>query len=687
MLRTTYVLIIAALLAGCAGDRPAKVEPRDATWLQSQLAELKAMQCPQGCDPALWADLKTSLQHTIEQRLDGKQPSSPPVTDLARPHIELNPAGPALSWWLVSPGDYNQDGVVSVSDLTPLGVALGEHVNQNPVSFAVADTLIDGDRNGEINISDLTPLGANLGNSITEWRLYEAADLSAYPASAGDASTLAPVEVRALTDSQASPPTYRRQYIPNAPIDSSKYYWVRGADATGEGIASIAVGGGNLPPVIGLATPDGFSVVPPGSLHFDASGSTDPEGQDLTFIWTFTNGLGYYTPAIDAQFSKEGIYTCMLLVIDEMGASADMLFNVTSSSGEKWRISQPDSAHVLAASDRVRVEQLDNGKPGVGFSTSDGTNDLVLFTAANDPGGATWNSTTQVTLLDGDLRDLDMAMVGTTPTPAMCWVGTGTGSPVDTLECAQATNTTGGGWTLKSVSAGQQFSAPAIGEGDSRVFLAYRDGGAQSLQYAQGSVFNPDPWNIGVIDMSGEGGSTPTVCELGGSPAVAYRYKQDGSYRFVRSTLLAGNVIWGVPVTALGSGDGALNTSLISLDGDVPAFAMYSASDGFLKYVKASDATALVWNPFIFGGTDSGNSACLPAMTLAGGRPFLAYQQPTSGQLFGAWADDQTGTSWQVQEISADVLSDVLSDVIEVQGHPAVAFAGADGTPRFGIYY
>ena len=63
-----------------------------------------------------------------------------------------------LSWDYTNPGDTNQDGMVTVNDLTPIGMHYGETVDN---SWDDPLRHIDADHNCEINLGDITPLGQN----------------------------------------------------------------------------------------------------------------------------------------------------------------------------------------------------------------------------------------------------------------------------------------------------------------------------------------------------------------------------------------------------------------------------------------------------------------------------------------------------------------------------------------------
>jgi hypothetical protein len=66
--------------------------------------------------------------------------------------------------WMMADGD--QNGLCTVSDITPIGVYLGQVCATNPVA-----TRADYDNNGLVTISELTPLGVHLGEGVTSYRV------------------------------------------------------------------------------------------------------------------------------------------------------------------------------------------------------------------------------------------------------------------------------------------------------------------------------------------------------------------------------------------------------------------------------------------------------------------------------------------------------------------------------------
>ncbi|MCB1216614.1 hypothetical protein KDL44_04440 [bacterium] len=96
------------------------------------------------------------------------------------------PAGVQLSWTHRLVGDYDQNGVVGISDVTPLGqffgqavayedVATGGGLIRLPQSGDVANARraqVDGDGNGLLSLADLTAIAAHWEQRLDGYRVY-----------------------------------------------------------------------------------------------------------------------------------------------------------------------------------------------------------------------------------------------------------------------------------------------------------------------------------------------------------------------------------------------------------------------------------------------------------------------------------------------------------------------------------
>lgn len=104
-----------------------------------------------------------------------KQEESPklvskPFTGSGNRVIDLDAAADGVTvnfaWTENNTGDYSNDGVVVINDLTPLAAHFNETVT------TPEQQLIDGNGDTVINIADMTPLAANFGSSIAGYDLF-----------------------------------------------------------------------------------------------------------------------------------------------------------------------------------------------------------------------------------------------------------------------------------------------------------------------------------------------------------------------------------------------------------------------------------------------------------------------------------------------------------------------------------
>jgi hypothetical protein len=139
----------------------------------------------------------------------------PAVDNLVR-----NAAWNLLQWSYVNPGDYDQNGVVNISDLTPLGVHFGA---VGPFAESSARWMVDGDGNGEINLADITVIGQNFGNEVSGYELYAAPEGVGYPETASARLVASPALNEALGGSG------ERKYFRFSDADGVRFgdrYWV-----------------------------------------------------------------------------------------------------------------------------------------------------------------------------------------------------------------------------------------------------------------------------------------------------------------------------------------------------------------------------------------------------------------------------------------------------------------------------
>lgn len=78
-----------------------------------------------------------------------------------------------LAWDYTNPGDTNQDGMVGVQDLSPIGQYFGQSVEN---SWEDPKRNVDCDRNGVISMGDVVRIGQNYSNRVYAYKVEVSAD-------------------------------------------------------------------------------------------------------------------------------------------------------------------------------------------------------------------------------------------------------------------------------------------------------------------------------------------------------------------------------------------------------------------------------------------------------------------------------------------------------------------------------
>lgn len=111
-------------------------------------------------------------------------------------------------------------------------------------------------------------------------------------------------------------------------------------DVDGGAVRRIAAAGANRPPVARMAAAPAQGVAPL-AVQFSGAGSSDPEGEPLTYTWAFGDGTAGGTGATVAHtYTRPGVYTARLTVSD--GTGNDMVETpITVGTVPVVRIAQP----------------------------------------------------------------------------------------------------------------------------------------------------------------------------------------------------------------------------------------------------------------------------------------------------------------------------------------------------------
>jgi len=133
----------------------------EAMTVYQAVAQIESAPVPGGVDPALWGELTAELARVVAQGGSSQIVQHPPIGDRNQvDDLELVDDGSSqrLEWTYVNVGDYDQNGEVGVSDLTPIGLYFNKGIDDPLWSAA---RLADGNGDGLITVSDITPIGQN----------------------------------------------------------------------------------------------------------------------------------------------------------------------------------------------------------------------------------------------------------------------------------------------------------------------------------------------------------------------------------------------------------------------------------------------------------------------------------------------------------------------------------------------
>ena len=247
----------------------------------------------------------------------------------ARPtRLAWDSGSSTLTWGYGNTGDYDQNSLVNLADLTPLAVHFGENAASDYWDVAA---VIDGDANGAVTLGDITPIAQHFGSLLNAFNIYSATDYTTAPDAPDDPSPGGPIATVYLADATGDPHAERLQFahVLGGPAPD-EYYWVRPDGAMLPGTGSEGersnLAGGPDPTHLPTAalTADVVSGPAPLTVQFSGSGSTDPSGAIQIYEFDFNGDtvfdLSQTTPDPPPYtYSSVGTFNATLCVTDELG--------------------------------------------------------------------------------------------------------------------------------------------------------------------------------------------------------------------------------------------------------------------------------------------------------------------------------------------------------------------------------
>jgi len=615
------------------------------------------------------------------------------------------PTGVLLSWTESAIGDYNRDGLVSVSDLTPIGQQFeGAVAYRDPPPFGIehwpegdpdADgTLnwylarVDGNRDGLVHIHDLTPIAQHWNERLDGYRVYLKIGLEDYalvpnPDDAGSPLTIP----RVLAVQGVETPVryfFELSDVPTEPVLC--YVAPYDGETDTEGPASRVI------VIMGLSAPEAhLEIVPtdtgpiPLSVHFDATGSTD-NGEIVSYDWDFDADGDFELLGGGAEplgvfiYNVPGDFPISVRVTDDEGLE-DTATATVHATYRDWHIQQLETEVVT---DRPIALAMIDGHPAVSFL---GTDESVKYQRANDELGiAGWARPAVVSPCGPHGRAGALGEVH--GRPALTFYNSDAGE----LRYVRADDAVGGAWSAPPVAV---FSIVSTGVGQCSMAMVADNpavafetiGGDTNTYYERAVDMLGANWGTASIEIDGSHrGAEPSLAVIDGRPAVAY-YRTDSDPRmlgYVRAVDAEGSAPWEDPVIVhsdpLRSAGGS--PTLLDVFGQ-PAIGCITQSDAAWEpmYLRAGEATGMAgdWNdPAQTLVVDGGYASQTCSLALISGKPQIALFNYGGRQLCHVWSFDMEGAEWSTPVVVDDGGEDGNVGwgcvMIDVSGRPGIAY-------------
>ena len=617
--------------------------------------------------------------------------SAAPVSQASQIDLDYSPLGNRFMWYYRNEGDYDQNGEVGITDLTPLAKHFGKSA-AGGFALESMESVVDGDGNGEINIADLVPISVGFGRKLNAFNIYRSTP-EKYPASPVESSTIPMQQIIPFSETSTLPGEARLYYEVESTgsPDPAPAYWLRPADNGSEGIASLIAGNGNQPPDVQLKVTPSLPLAQQ-IVTFDASATSDLEGGPLVFQWlVFETGT---IPSLDDLVVGEpirqlaldaGSYQVVVLVTDDDGALAlnQQLLVVADNPG--WLSLEIDVE--ISDSQNYAVQKLLD----LDLTEVDG-NPWLAFVYETQVGGARC----------GLLRGNGLASIDIESIQQLDAEGNSTGAQMEILPadggchvfCLLNQSLSGRisqYWVQASdydvsdrhtvvppLSLVQGMTATLV---DGRPSVAFHDETVGDLRFVQADDAQGVTWPAAVVlDSLGDTGEQAHMLTENGAPFIAYYTPGGLRIRIVNSSLAGGVPQWGVPFT------------LAPLPGAILGGLMFSPDNEKWLLVHDTAASQLI----SASGTSLQNSAFITATS--GSDNDLFDSAVINGRTCIAWYDRAAQTikflrslegapaAWEApQEIATGLLAGGLT-LASIDGHAAMAwFDGVQQTVTYSV--
>jgi len=513
--------------------------------------------------------------------------SVPPVTDASAARTNWDVEARTLTWYHSCQGDYNQDGLVTVNDLTPLGVHFNE---EGPFEYESARSVIDGNDDGFITVNDITPIGQNFSCGVDGYVVF--AD--------GNAGNLPPAN--------DSPPALE------------PYDYVPFGEAGGDKLAERLHFTKEYPEL----PPDWFVWVRPAAD--DQVGTPSIPQYSKACLWQIFN-VSNVTPSYAGTSNSVAMVNGMPAVCYREFANYRLVYQrATSPIGASWET--PVVLDDLNDPGFFTSMAVVNGNPAISYYAN-GTGSL-RYVPAQDAEGIFWYSPVSIDT-DGDVGRWSQLLV-VNGNPAICYQDY-TNDAVKFVRAADAVGSIWGTPVIASDAGGMvEYCSMVVANGNPAI--CYYNASQARLEYVRANDANGGSWGSVVLpdNSIADEGTGCSMFMVNGRPAIAYW--SEGSVYYVRAADANGTG-WSGPIQLSPSTASLAKGVSISLHVNhaKPAVSYYSGTPNEdLMYVIALDADGTVWStPQAIAGPDAVGVDC--HLINVGSSPAISYFNDTTNHL------------------------------------------------------
>jgi len=720
MAKLLQVLVVAGgalLLVACGGHSrsvtPAQSPASPLASVQNALAELQELEPPPGVDRQLFEKLKSALSDNLLV-CGGKSASTAPagsmnvVDDLT---IWSEDEQLSLMWHYRNVGDYDQDGTVGISDITPLAIHYNEEWGGDENSI---QAVVDGSWNHEIGIEDITPIAQYYGVNCAGYVLQNS------PVS--DPEDPGWNSIAAFDFSLASG-IGRFSFVVSAEVGEYPYYRVRPYDGSSVvGVPGEVVEFVPEPPAIESVSPQSGVAGDMVVFTATASGATP-----MSYYWNMGGGAVPNMPVGRSPMVTLGAANTYDASVTAINGAGDDIYPFT------LEVTEPvvDPPEILSVSPLegqegtlVAFSALVNGTPPFAYQwdfggganpdtptdespevllsvadeysasltvTNASDEDICPFTLKVLPAG------TESKVVVAEVSAAHPSLVVAEGNPAVGFVKTGDGS--DAVCYVRATDTLGTAWGVyqEYANTGATYTNTMLrivgGKPAGVCSTSFMIEGGHidfaSAQDAAGDVWNSVTTVYGDFNI---GPTAPGLMEVMGRPAVAFSsddYSEDCKLFYFRAENAEGTEWPETPVKVANmSNPSYAQSSMVFADGN-PAI-LHTWWGGAI-YVRSLDMYGNEWGT----PTDLSHMSARSSMTLIGHNPAVAIE--TGGELphtlIYRRALNPAGTEW---DDTVTVVNDEGEGVVGSQGRiclaeindrPAIAYSHTPGSFWFFVKY